>query len=73
MPELTQVKAQLSYDLTAECPKCKDQLGLLDDDDFHDDDSALSKPLFTNDWDNARCDVECPHCNHEFEVKGIEY
>ena len=64
--------ARLEYSVCVECPLCKQDTDLIDED--NDAESRISRPLFNNDWEKLKgLDVVCGNCEHEFELDGLEY
>ena len=64
------LKAQFRYSLDVKCPKCKDDIDLLD----QDEDGCFTTPIFTNQWDELEGEmVICPICDHEFTIDGVDY
>lgn len=63
--------ATLTYTVDIECPKCKKEIDLTEN---NDDDGQISFPLFNNRWDDAQgVSVTCDHCDHDFELDGMRY
>lgn len=57
------------YTLTAECPECGDDADLTD----QDYEAAYTAPIFENRWDDLKGEtIECPNCEHEFTISGVE-
>ena len=64
------MKASLDWHLWVDCPKCKESIDLVD----QNDDGVFAIPIFNNEWENLEgCEVYCPECKHEFEIDGVEY
>lgn len=64
------VNATLMCCLNVECPNCKSNVDLFD----NDDDGIYIRPIFNNSWDDLSGeDVECPACLHEFKIGSVEY
>lgn len=62
--------AILSWSLDVECPKCRADIDLTD----IDDEGYVSMAIFNNKWDDLEgLEVECPECEHEFMISGVEY
>ena len=67
---MEKVKVSLHYRLWVNCPKCNEDFDLVD----QDDDNVVSTAIFTNKWgDLEGYEIYCPKCEHEFEIKEIEY
>jgi uncharacterized protein YbaR (Trm112 family) len=63
-------KAILSWQLWIECPKCKADIDLSD----QDEDGWVSTPIFNNKWgDLLDEEVICPDCDYEFQIEDVEY
>jgi ssDNA-binding Zn-finger/Zn-ribbon topoisomerase 1 len=61
--------AQLRWSLDVECPKCEGEVDLSEGDD-----GTYSVPIFNNKWDDLEGEhAVCPHCDHEFRIKKVEY
>ena len=64
--------AQLKYSVLVECPLCKQEVDLIDND--NDDDGRISHPIFNNKWDELKgIDVVCGNCEHEFKLDSLIY
>jgi ribosomal protein S27E len=64
------MKANLSWSMDVECPKCDNYFDLVD----NDDDGVVATAIFSNNWDALKeFEVTCPECGHEFEIDGVEY
>ena len=62
--------ATLDFTLYVECPDCKEDFNIIDQDD-HD---LFTLGLFNNRWDGLKgAEVTCPKCDHQFEIFGVEY
>lgn len=67
---MSNIKASWTIDLWCECPSCKEDVNLLDYDDFWCDRELDACEQGT---DRSRdMDVICPKCCHEFQV-DLEY
>ena len=64
------MKADLIWHLFISCPNCNELIDLSD----HDEDGIFSIPIFNNKWDDIKdIEFECPECEHEFIIDGVEY
>lgn len=62
--------ANLSWSLYVECPECKQDFDVSDQDSEY----VVAKAIFNNKWDDLiGYEVVCPHCQHKFELTGVEY
>ena len=69
--ELKKGTAYLIYKVEITCPYCKNHFDLMD---RNDDDSAISQPIFNNNWDELKGDsVICDHCEEEFLIEELVY
>lgn len=63
---------RLSWELYVDCPLCKGTFDAVDGD--AENDYVIAEKVFSNAWDDvAGCELTCPHCEHEFQIGGIEY
>ncbi|EMW3082609.1 hypothetical protein AAEX90_001858 [Vibrio cholerae] len=69
---MNKVKGRISFEIYVECPKCQSDFDLIEIDGYNEE-GCITRPLFNNKWDEAKESVICPHCEHEFEMHGIEY
>ena len=64
--------ARLEWYLYVECPKCKEDFDLVDQDSNND--YNLAYKIFTNRWDDVKgYECVCDHCGYEFDLDGVEY
>lgn len=72
MNEKTNPIGVLSWGLEVECPHCKEDFDAVAQDS--ENDYVIANKIFNNDWDSvAGCGLTCPHCEHEFQIGGVEY
>ena len=63
--------ATFDYQVMVNCPKCNMHIDLLED---NDDESRISMYIFNNEWEKIKgLTVICNHCEHEFDLDGMEY
>lgn len=70
--ELESAEVQLHYSLIVECPYCKEEYDLCD----QDDDGQYSTPIFNNKWDDIKgFEITCPRpdCDMVATIKSVEY
>ena len=67
---MTEVKmATLTWSLDVECPQCKKEIDLTD----QDDESYFSGAIFNNHWASLKGEtVYCEDCDDEFLLSGVE-
>lgn len=62
--------ANLEWSLWVECPACKEDMDIAD----QDNENTFSQAIFTNQWDKLKGEsVTCPKCNHGFAIACVEY
>ena len=67
---MKKVTAILSWMLWIECPECKEDFDLADQDDEND----IAMLIFNSKWDMLKdYEVMCPKCALEFMIEEIEY
>ena len=67
---MKKAKAQLSWDLWIECPECKKDFDIVQQDEEND----IVLAIFNNKWDILKdYEVVCPECAVEFMIEEIEY
>ena len=77
------VTARLDIEIFVDCPECEYLIDILKESDTagydHNEEGHVLTQAFP---DGSWCDkhkefevlhVECSHCNHEFNVKGLEW
>lgn len=65
--------ALLDWSLDIECPHCKKGIDLVQYDSVSGD-YGIAKKIFTNNWQDLEgWKIECPNCEKEFELAGVEY
>lgn len=63
------VTAYLEWYLWIRCPKCKQYFDIAD----YDEDSCLSKPIFTEQWHLLKGKtINCPKCNCGITIDKVE-
>jgi hypothetical protein len=61
--------ARLIWRLDIECPRCKEEFDLCD----QDHENTIAKSIFTNQWDDLTGhEVFCTFCKHDFVIDEVE-
>lgn len=66
------VSANLSMRVWADCPKCKEQLDLLDVDELIEDSSIYQLINDKDHWKSIGWEFDCPKCGAELEFDSLE-
>jgi hypothetical protein len=72
------VTADLTIELTVDCPSCNHYFDLLTDTDLNDEGDLLNQTITDNRWfvdadERLKCSPVCPLCSVQFEVKGVNW
>jgi hypothetical protein len=72
------VRATLTIEVLVECPQCHETIDLLTDTGLNDEGHVLRDVISDDAWkkapeDRLETECTCPHCEAEFNVKGIEW
>lgn len=64
------VMASMTLELNTTCPKCSHEWDLFSEDDANED-GWLTDAIFNGKREGI--EVECPGCEHEFEIDKIDW
>lgn len=65
-------RAYLKFSIDVDCPECKQPFDLCSE--VNDWDNRITDLIFTNQWQDTKdMQVQCTHCEFEFEIFQVVY
>ena len=74
---MQKVKGILNVNIFLDCPSCDEQLDLMTDINYANDDGQMWELIKRSNsvgaWENINDEMNCPHCRKDFIFDSMEY